>query len=44
MSNQIMVIAPYWVEEFGSWVFDDPAAGLQQEPFVGGVPEMIDFS
>ena len=43
MSNQIMVIAPYWVEEIEAWVFDDPAAGLQQEPFVSGVPEMIDF-
>ena len=43
MPNQIMVIAPYWVEEFGAWVFDDPVAGLHQEPFVSGVPEMIEF-
>ena len=43
MSNQIMVIAPYWLEEVGTWVFDDPAAALCQEPFVSGVPEMIDF-
>ena len=43
MSNQIMVIAPYWLERGRCWVFDDPAAGLQQEPFVSGVPEMIDF-
>jgi len=43
MSNQIMVIAPYWLERGPCWVFDDPAAGLQQEPFVGGVPEMIEF-
>jgi hypothetical protein len=43
MSNHIMVIAPYWLEEAGTWVFDDPGAGLQQEPFVSGVPEMIDF-
>jgi hypothetical protein len=42
MPNQIMVIAPYWLEEAGTWVFDDPAAGLHQEPFVNGVPEMID--
>jgi len=41
--NQIMVIAPYWLEEAGTWVFDDPAAGLCQEPFVCGVPEMIDY-
>ena len=26
----------------GTWVFDDPAVGLVREPFVGGVPEMID--
>lgn len=43
MANQIVVIAPYWVEEFGAWVFDDPRVGLVQEPFVSGVPEMIDF-
>jgi hypothetical protein len=42
MSNHIMVIAPYWLEEAGTWVFDDPAAGLHQEPFVSGVPEMRD--
>jgi hypothetical protein len=27
---------------FGTWVFDDEAAGLVREPFVGGVPAMID--
>lgn len=42
MANQITVIAPYWAEEVGTWVFDDAAKGLQQEPFVSGVPEMID--
>ena len=26
----------------GTWVFDDPAAHLVREPFVAGVPEMID--
>ncbi len=41
--NHIMVIAPYWLEEAGTWVFDDPKAGLCQEPFVSGVPEMIDY-
>ena len=40
MPNQIFVIAPYW--HAGTWVFDDPARDLQQEPFVMGVPEMID--
>ena len=38
--NSIMVIAPYSYQ--GTWVFDDPAAGLVREPFVAGVPEMID--
>jgi hypothetical protein len=42
MPNQIMAIAPYWLEEVSTWVFDDPAVGLCQEPFVSGVPEMID--
>ncbi len=41
MSNAIMVIAPYWYE--GTWVFDDPGVGLEREPFVAGVPEMIDY-
>ena len=43
MSNQIMIIAPYWVEQLGTWVFDDPSVGLRQEPFVSGVPAMIDY-
>ncbi|MBM4002573.1 MAG: hypothetical protein FJ295_04685 [Planctomycetes bacterium] len=34
------VIKPYW--HHGTWVFDDPIADLVQEPFVSGVPEMID--
>jgi hypothetical protein len=38
--NAIMVIAPYWYN--GTWVFDDPDVGLRREPFVAGVPEMID--
>jgi hypothetical protein len=42
MPNQIMVIAPYWLDEVGTWVFDDPATDLKQEPFVEGIPEMID--
>lgn len=38
-SNAIMIIAPYWSS--GTWVFDDPAAGLVREPFVSGVPEVL---
>lgn len=41
MANWMRVISPYWAE--GTWVFDDPAVGLVKEPFVLGVPEMIDL-
>ncbi len=37
--NSIMVITPYWYS--GTWVFDDEAVGLRREPFVAGIPEMI---
>jgi hypothetical protein len=39
MENAIKVITPYWYS--GTWVFDDPAVDLIREPFVSGVPEMI---
>jgi hypothetical protein len=42
MQNQIMAIAPYWLDDLQTWVFDDPAVDLVQEPFVSGVPEMMD--
>ena len=38
--NAILVIAPYKYN--GTWVFDDSRFGLVREPFVAGVPEMID--
>jgi hypothetical protein len=38
--NSLMVIAPYkWN---GMWVFDDPAVGLDKEPFIAGIDTMID--
>ena len=40
VSNQIHVIAPY--RQASTWVFDDPAVGLKAEPFVSGIPQMID--
>jgi len=40
-TNSLMVIVPY--RYGGTWVFDDPATGLRREPFVAGVPEMIDY-
>lgn len=39
-SNAILVIAPY--RHAGTWIFDDPRVGLKLEPFVSGIPEMID--
>mgnify|MGYP006304821721 CR=1 FL=1 len=39
-ANALMIIAPYRYQ--GTWVFDDPSTGLVREPFVSGVPEMID--
>lgn len=40
MSNAISVIFPY--REQHTWVFDDEKVGLVREPFVQGVPAMID--
>jgi len=37
--NSILVITPY--RSAGTWVFDDPATGLRREPFVAGIPQMI---
>ncbi len=38
--NAIMVIAPY--KYAGTWVIDDESVGLNKEPFVSGIPELID--
>lgn len=40
IANSIMVIFPY--RHGGTWVFDDSRTGLVQEPFVSGIPQMID--
>lgn len=39
-ANALLVIEPY--RYAGTWVFDDSRVGLVREPFVSGVPEMID--
>lgn len=39
-ANSLFVLRPYRYQ--GSWVFDDPAVGLEREPFVFGIDEMID--
>ena len=41
LNNSILVIAPYRYN--GTWVFDDENVGLVREPFVEGVPQMIDY-
>jgi hypothetical protein len=38
--NSIMVLKPYRWE--GMWVFDDDRTGLVREPFVAGVPEILE--
>jgi hypothetical protein len=40
MKNSFRVIFPY--KRYGVWAFDDPSVGLLQEPFVLGVPEIIE--
>jgi len=40
MTNALLVINPYCDSE--TWMFDDEAAGLRREPFVMGIPEMIE--
>lgn len=39
--NAIMQIEAYRLH--GGWSFDDAAVGLIAEPFVSGIPEMIDI-
>ncbi len=38
--NAILVIAPYKVA--ATWVIDDASRGLKREPFVAGIPKLID--
>jgi hypothetical protein len=42
MNNSLFVIEPY--RSSGMWVFDDPRVGLEKEPFVAGMPEIIDLA
>ena len=41
MSNVIQVIFPY--QDNGVWMFDDVAKGLVREPFVCGIPKMVEL-
>ena len=40
--NQIMLIKPYFFEDMETWAFDDWDVELMHEPFVEGIPAMID--
>lgn len=39
-TNSLFIIVPY--RHTGTWVLDDPERGLVKEPFVAGIPELID--
>lgn len=39
-ANALFAVEPY--RDNGNWYLDDPSVGLVREPFVEGVPEMID--
>ena len=43
MANQIMVIAPYWLDHCKAWVFDDPGWVWNRSRSSAVLPEMIDF-
>ena len=46
MGNSIFTIYPYNPNPkspIAAWVFDDKARNIKAEPFVAGIPEMIDF-
>ena len=40
--NTMMIIYPY--KKDGTWMFDDEATGLREEPFIAGIPEIIEFA
>jgi hypothetical protein len=40
MTNSIQIITPYSYN--GTWVFDDPNTDLVREPFVAGVPDVLE--
>ncbi len=39
--NSIFVIFPY--KTAGTWVIDDPSRNLEREPFVAGIPKLIEM-
>lgn len=41
INNSLMLIFPFWFR--GTWVFNDADTNLTKEPFVSGIPEIINF-
>ncbi len=41
MANQIIGIAPYWVEKLGVWAFDDDRYDLVQELLIAGADKYV---
>ena len=41
VANTMFVIFPW--RDRGTWMFDDAAVGLMREPFVSGIPEMMEL-
>lgn len=39
-NNSIYIIEPY--RKYGTWIFDDSVRNLVEEPFVFGMPQIID--
>ena len=40
MTSILMIIAPYWHDDM--WVFDDECSGMDKEPLVAGIPQIVD--
>jgi hypothetical protein len=42
LKEEVLTLYPYWDEDEQAWLFDDESVELFREPFVNGIPEMID--
>ena len=40
MTSILMIIEPYWHDDM--WVFDDEYLGMDKEPLVAGMPQIVD--
>jgi hypothetical protein len=41
MANVLIVIEPHWCQD--TWAFNDASVGSEKQPFMQGIPEMIDY-